>query len=188
MKKISLITGLASVFLCLLFMGLRDIGRYPEKIWLHRCNSLEKLYEKQSRYPNVEVDLVFRKDRVFDVTHDVDTSFNLSLGSYFSYMKDHEGKMWLDIKNLTAGNKHVALERMNEMTEYFQIAKDRLIIEGKDWKALEAFTQDGYYTSYYVTYDEPDDLSEEEVDDCIEELQEIADKALSHFRDIGILR
>ena len=111
MKKISLITGLASVFLCLLFMGLRDIGRYPEKIWLHRCNSLEKLYEKQSRYPNVEVDLVFRKDRVFDVTHDVDTSFNLS-----------------------------------------------------------------YYTSYYVTYDEPDDLSEEEVDDCIEELQEIADK------------
>ena len=43
-----------------------------------------KLYEKQSRYPNVEVDLVFRKDRVFDVTHDVDTSFNLSLGSYFS--------------------------------------------------------------------------------------------------------
>lgn len=32
-------------------------------------------------------------------------------------MKDHEGKMWLDIKNLTAGNKHVALERMNEMTE-----------------------------------------------------------------------
>lgn len=176
MKKISLITGLASVFLCLLFMGLWDIGRYPEKIWLHRCNSLEKLYEKQSRYPNVEVDLVFRKDRVFDVTHDVDTSFNLSLGSYFSYMKDHEGKMWLDIKNLTAGNKHVALERMNEMTEYFQIAKDRLIIEGKDWKALEAFTQDGYYTSYYVTYDEPDDLSEEEVDDCIEELQEIADK------------
>ena len=100
MKKINLITGLASVFMCLLFMGLRDIGRYPEKIWLHRCNSLEKLYEKQSRYPNVEVDLVFRKDRVFDVTHDVDTSFNLSLGSYFSYMKDHEGKMWLDIKNL----------------------------------------------------------------------------------------
>ena len=89
MKKISLITGLASVFMCLLFMGLRDIGRYPEKIWLHRCNSLEKLYEKQSRYPNVEVDLVFWKDRVFDVTHDVDTSFNLSLGSYFSYMKDH---------------------------------------------------------------------------------------------------
>ena len=90
--------------------------------------------------------------------------------------KYRQGKMWLDIKNLTAGNKHVALERMNEMTEYFQIAKDRLIIEGKDWKALEVFTQDGYYTSYYVTYDEPDDLSEEEVDDCIEELQEIADK------------
>ena len=152
MKKISLITGLASVFLCLLFMGLRDIGRYPEKIWLHRCNSLEKLYEKQSRYPNVEVDLVFRKDRVFDAVS------------------------YTHIKNLTAGNKYGALERMNEMTEYFQIAKDRLIIEGKDWKALEAFTQDGYYTSYYVTYDEPDDLSEEEVDDCIEELQEIADK------------
>ncbi len=48
----------------------------------------------------------------------------------------------------------------------------------------EAFTQDGYYT-VLCNYDEPDDLSEEEVDDCIEELQKLRIKrwlALSHFR------
>ena len=78
---------------------------YPEKIWLHRCNSIEKLYEQGDEYSNVEVDVVFRKNRKFDVTHDADTSFNLVLDPYFSYMNETDGKIWLDIKNLKAGNK-----------------------------------------------------------------------------------
>lgn len=36
------------------------IDNYPGKIWLHRCNSVEKYREKHPRYPNVEIDLVFR--------------------------------------------------------------------------------------------------------------------------------
>ncbi|RHE94687.1 hypothetical protein DW712_04425 [Bacteroides intestinalis] len=157
-------------------MGFREIGRYPDKIWLHRCNSMEKLYEKHMIYPNIEVDLVFRESRKFDVTHDADTTFYLGLASYFSYMRKKEGKMWLDIKNLTPENRIMALSSLDRLVESFQIEKDRLIIEGQSWKALEVFTQSGYYTSFYVPYDDPDDLSKKELKCFIKGLQEIADK------------
>ena len=127
-------------------------------------------------YPNIEVDLVFRESRKFDVTHDADTTFYLGLASYFSYMRKKKGKMWLDIKNLTPENRIMALSSLDRLVESFQIEKDRLIIEGQSWKALEVFTQSGYYTSFYVPYDDPDDLSKKELKCFIKGLQEIADK------------
>lgn len=170
-----LLPVLIGVYLCIFFMGFRDIGCHPDKIWLHRCNSMEKLYEKHAIYPNIEVDIVFRGNRVFDVTHDTDTSFNLNLSAYFSYMKDKEGKIWLDVKNLTADNRLAALERLDRLVKHYRIKKDRIIVESPVWEALDVFTHKGYYTSYYVTYDEPCSLSDEEVNNNIEELQEIAD-------------
>lgn len=44
-----------------LVIGALLMNDYPEKIWLHRCNSIEKLYEQGDEYPNVEVDVVFGK-------------------------------------------------------------------------------------------------------------------------------
>ena len=137
---------------------------------------MKKLYEEPLIYPNIEVDLVFRESRKFDVTHDADTTFYLGLASYFSYMRKKEGKMWLDIKNLTPENRIMALSSLDRLVESFQIEKDRLIIEGQSWKALEVFTQSGYYTSFYVPYDDPDDLSKKELKCFIKGLQEIADK------------
>lgn len=137
---------------------------------------MEKLYEKHMIYPNIEVDLVFRESRKFDVTHDADTTFYLGLASYFSYMRKKKGKMWLDIKNSTPENRIMALSSLDRLVESFQIEKDRLIIEGQSWKALEVFTQSGYYTSFYVPYDDPDDLSKKELKCFIKGLQEIADK------------
>lgn len=166
---------LIGICLFILFMGFRDIGYYPDKIWLHRCNSMEKLYEKHMVYPNIEIDVVFRNNRTFDVTHDSDTSFNLHLDTYFAYMKDKEGKIWLDVKNLTSENRTAALIALNRLIRHFQIKKDRLIIESPSWKSLESFTREGYYTSYYVTYEKPCTLSDEAITNCIGKLQHIAE-------------
>ena len=78
-----IVVGLA---VCNLAVAFREVGRHKDKIWLHRCNSMEKLYEKEHRYPNVEVDLVFREDNTFDVTHDVGVSFGQQLDDYFAHM------------------------------------------------------------------------------------------------------
>lgn len=178
---------IAGILLLVLFLGIRDIGQYNSKIWLHRCNSLEKLYEKAAKYPNIEVDIVIRGNHIFDVTHDIDTTFNLEIASYFAYMQGKDGRMWMDIKNLTSGNKLSALSRLNRLIKHFDIEKERLIIESSNWEALAAFTEDEFYTSYYVPFDEPDELDDEEIDSCINELQKIADsravRALSFPED-----
>ena len=59
-----------------------EIGENPEKLWLHRCNSLEKMEEFAAKYPNIEVDIVYRGHGLFDITHDADTTFNLSIDAF----------------------------------------------------------------------------------------------------------
>lgn len=166
---------IAGILLLIVFLGIRDIGQYNNKIWLHRCNSLEKLYEKEAKYPNIEVDIVIRNNHIFDVTHDIDTTFNLKIASYFDYMQEKDGRMWMDIKNLTSENKRSVLSRLNMLINHFEIEKERLIIESSNWEALATFTENEFYTSYYVPFDEPDELDDEEIDSCINELQKIAD-------------
>ena len=77
-----------------------EMGKHEDKLWLHRCNSMEKLREKIEDYPNVEIDVVYRDNGIFDVTHDADTTFKLPLDSFFNYMSKSDGHMWLDVKNL----------------------------------------------------------------------------------------
>ena len=77
---------------------------------------MEKLYEHSERYSNFEVDIVFRQDSVFDVTHDIYTSFNLSIEPYFGYIQQNGGKLWLDIKNLDLQNVSAMLTHLADLT------------------------------------------------------------------------
>ena len=151
------------------------MGKYTDKLWLHRCNSLEKMEEFEDEFPNIEVDIVYRGNGIFDITHDADTTFGLKLDSYFSKIGDTEDKMWLDIKNVSPSNVDEMEESLDSIREVYDVDTDQLIIEGGDYNALETFTEEGYYTSYYVPFDKPWKLSREEKDSCICKLQDIAD-------------
>lgn len=158
------------------FIAFNEIDNHPDKIWLHRCNSIEKLHEKSTRYPNVEVDVVFRSDYTFDVTHDVDTSFHLSIDPYLAYLQKNDGKIWLDIKNLIPANKEIMLSVLDSLLHRHGIDKNRVIIESPSWQSLDVFTRKGYYTSYYVPYEKPGKLSKDDIDRCIRLLQKIVDQ------------
>lgn len=172
---IRFVTAFACLLICMLFMELRETDNHQDKIWLHRCNSIEKLYEKYAEYPNIEVDVIFRDSLVFDVTHDANTSFGLSLNSYFAFMQNKAGKIWLDVKNLTSINKIAMFSALEKLVADYNLSKKRLIIESPDWESLNLFTQNGYYTSYYLTYDDPSDLDDNEITHYIEQLQKIVD-------------
>lgn len=183
-----LLPGLIGILSCLLLyqviLAAQSMGDYPEKIWLHRCNSLEKLHEKKHLYDNIEVDVVFREaDNAFDVTHDLDTTFHLSIDPYFDYFEETEGRIWLDFKNLSAANKDSAYQELLELCDEYQIEKERLIIESPSWEHLKLFTDNGFYTSLYVSFPSPSELTEAEEDSCVHQLQAITDsrsvKALS---------
>lgn len=157
------------------FWAWTEIGDYPDKLWLHRCNSIEKLEEMDERYDNVEVDIVYRGNGVFDVTHDADTTFGLHIDPYLDELGDNDEQMWLDVKNITTTNCKELCEDLDSLCETYDVEKDQLIVEGNNWKALEELTDDDYYTSYYVSFDKPSHLTDEEIEECIDSLQYVAD-------------
>lgn len=151
-----------------------EMGEHEDKLWLHRCNSMDKLREKVDDYPNVEIDVVYRKCGIFDVTHDVDTTFRLPLDSFFCYMSKSNGHMWLDVKNLNPENADEMLEDLDSLTEKYSIERKQLIVESRDWRSLDIFTDDGYYTSMYVDFPKPSKLEDDEIDSCMGVLNRVA--------------
>lgn len=177
-RKVKILFGLIAIMSCFLlyemFLAAQNVGEHPDKIWLHRCNSLEKLDEMSEDYENIEVDVVYRaKSNTLDVTHDLDTTFHLKIDKYFEHFEDEEGRMWLDIKNLSAANKDSILQELNDLCSQYDIDKSRLIIESPSWRELRSFTENGYYTSMYITFDKPNSMSKEEKVNCMHELKKI---------------
>lgn len=152
-----------------------EVGDYPDKLWLHRCYSIEKMEEMSQRYDNIEVDLVYRGNGVFDVTHDADTTFGLHIDPFLDSLGDSDEQMWLDIKNVTLENCEELHEDLDSLCEVFDVDKEQLIVESNNWKALKELTDDKYYTSFYVPFDKPSRLSDEEIEECIDSLQYVAD-------------
>ena len=171
------VLGLVAIYA---YWAWTEIGDYPDKLWLHRCNSIEKMEEMAQRYDNFEVDLVYRGNGIFDVTHDADTTFGLHIDSFFDDLGDTDEQMWLDIKNVTLDNCDEIHEDLDSLCERFDVDKDQLIVESNNWKALKELTDDDYYTSFYVPFDKPNRLTDEEIEECIDSLQYVADtKAVS---------
>ena len=145
-------------------VAIDEVGEHPDKIWLHRCNSMEK----------------FRQDSVFGVTYDIDTSFNLSIEPYFGYIQQNGGKLWLDIKNLDLQNVSAMLTHLADLTSRYDIDKERLIIESRNWQALQRFTEEGYYTSLYIGWENPSRLESEEIDSYMDKLRKAVDHKIVH--------
>lgn len=151
------------------------IGDNPEKLWLHRCNSIEKMEEFAAEYPNIEVDIVYRGHGLFDITHDADTTFNLSIETFFARIGKSGSRIWLDIKNMTPSNVGSMFHDLDSLRCRRGIARQQLIIEGSSPDALATFTHKGYYTSFYVPYDKPSRLTESAKQACLDNLRAIAD-------------
>lgn len=154
-----------------------EVGKYQEKLWAHRCNTIEKWESANNLYPNAEVDVVFRDYGIFDITHDPETSFGLSLDEYFKQISLHSNRLWLDMKNLTPETAVFAVNQLDSLCNTHKISKSQLIVESSCEEALQVFTSEGgYYTSYYIPVDEdPSIFNEMEITNLISKLQQIID-------------
>lgn len=141
-------------------LALAEVGKHKDKLWLHRCNSIEKLNEKYGDYTNVELDVCFR-DSVFDVTHDIDSSFGLNVEKYFAFFALHEG--------------NAVLAALADLTKRYGVDRSRLIVESRTHKALRKLTKEGFYTSCYVDFAPPSELSDTDLSLCLDTLRAVAD-------------
>lgn len=169
MKQILFIFNiLISFLLCILLLWKVNVhinwedDSYKHRIWLHRTNSLLKMEEFAAEYKGFECDVVMRDDSLFDITHDLPVTFGVKLEPYFQRLSKSDQHLWLDIKNLNQKNKSIILNRLNQLTNTYQIDLSRLIIESNDWSSLADFTQKGYYTSYYLPTGKIGLMTEEE--------------------------
>jgi hypothetical protein len=124
---------------------------FPDKIWLHRVNSLERAKLMSGKYEGMELDITFDTlKNTFDVGHPPSPSIGLTLDDYFSNIPSiSTHAFWLDFKNLREDNKMKAFHKLVSLVNTYQI-KNRIIIESQNAGSLDIFTNAGFYTSYYV--------------------------------------
>lgn len=170
--------GGAVLMLLLLAYSLciwHEVGTHQEKLWLHCCNSLEKRNAFRELYPNAEVDVTLREDGTWDVTHDAEISFGLSVEAFLADLHAHPGKLWLDVKNLQPQTAVSALHRLDSLCRFYGVDRQRLVVESDCSEALGSFTRERYFTSYYVRDADPADLEEVELQAVLKKLRGIVD-------------
>lgn len=149
------------VFMLLLYIGSILLLKYqnqlfillyPDKIWIHRVNSIEKLIEVNSKFNNVELDIVFnKKTNSFDVNHPPAPSINLTLYDYLSSINTtSRNNFWLDFKNLNKNNKESSLKKLNLICKNLNLNKNQFVIESTSPIHLLSHHLDGFKTSYYL--------------------------------------
>jgi len=141
---------------------------FPDRKWLHRVNSIERLKYADSRYTGIEIDVVFdEKNHFFDVYHYPDVSKGLSLDTLIAAMtKPEKHYYWIDFKNLTNENKLAASQELFRIAIKYNILTN-IIVESENPRCLDDFSRLGFYTSYYLPNINPYQISAKELETYI---------------------
>ncbi len=124
----------------------------PERIWLHRVNSIERAEYFLHEYSGFEIDIYYDPARdIFNVDHD-NRDFNTSLYDMFACLSKKGEKsfwVWLDFKNLDKSNMDKALNRLEFLAMKFSVPRNHIIVESSSIEDLSVFHQASYITSFY---------------------------------------
>lgn len=169
---------------------------HNEKIWVHRVNSIERLFELKDKFYGVELDVFFLDSlNKFDVNHPPAKSIDLSLEKYLESVSDNKSlSFWLDFKNLKTENQENSLKHLNYLSNKFSIKRNNFIVESGNVSLLNLFSKNSYQVSYYIHWPGLYTLSniklKEKIKSLKKELNEHSYKKFlsSDFRDYKILR
>lgn len=127
---------------------------YPSKIWLHRCNNLDLLYERASNYSGIEVDVVYYHDlEALEVNHPPQERSHLFLDDYLLLLSKKEyNTIWFDLKNLEDNNAELISLFLASMCEEYQVQRENIIVESPRVDLLHHFSDKNFRTSYYLPY------------------------------------
>lgn len=138
---------------------------FSEKKWIHRINSRERLKIMSKKYIGMEMDIMYDTlKNNFEVYHPPEKPNGFLLEDVFSNTRNVSGHyFWLDFKNLDEKVRNSSCSKLVELAKKYNINKN-IIIESSDPEALAAFTDSGFYTSYYISPFDIDSLSKEKIE------------------------
>lgn len=134
-----------------------------EKSWTRGVNQPEWLDKVPEKRGGIEFDAYFdRASGKFLVYHDSGRMSTLRADSLLTEKNKRAagGAVWMDFKNLDSGNLAPALEEALKLREGFSL-DGKFIIESSRPALLKAFSDRGFYTSYYVPFFNPYVISED---------------------------
>lgn len=120
--------------------------------WLHMVNSSDRLTAYWDMWPGFEIDVFWNDaEKTFRVSHDTMVADETLADLWQSRPDIHQKYFWLDFKNMTPTQAPAAVAELNRLTALFGLPKSHVLVEGKDGITLTQMTQNGYWTSLYLS-------------------------------------
>jgi len=125
---------------------------FSGKEWKQAVNTERLLNGLPSSIPGFECDVYYNDEKnFFDVHHDPGITGAPGLETLLQGYVPSKGNasVWLDFKNLTSENQAQALAELIRLRFKFNLT-DRILVESSQAELLTAFSDSGFYTSYYT--------------------------------------
>lgn len=125
---------------------------WPQKVWAHKVNTIEKLSEVNELFSGVELDVVYDSvSKSFEVNHPPDSSIHLLLSKYLQVGATQPNcRYWLDMKNLTDNNFIQAASNLAQCVKSVKLTTENFYVESTHPEFLAEFQKYGFKTSFYV--------------------------------------
>lgn len=135
------------------------------KDWKKAVNTKARMNELEVAASGFECDVYFDTIKnIFDVHHDADKSVGQDLTGLLDIYKEKKftASIWLDFKNLNDANAGSALALLIYLRNTYSL-QNKLLVESGRADLLSAFSDSGFYTSYYTPLFNPYQIKDAEV-------------------------
>lgn len=123
-----------------------------DKQWVQAVNTLDRLNRLPANAAGLECDIYFNSAKnLFEVHHDPGKSTGPDLSTWLQTYQQRKmsASLWLDFKNLDAGNQVMALAELSRLRRVSGLSK-KILVESSEATLLTAFSDSGFFTSYYT--------------------------------------
>jgi len=162
--------GMSRVIIPSSFTEKRKPGKYSvcqqqlnsrSKHWLKAVNDPSGFHAITEKTGGIEADVYFDTTlNQFLVYHDSSNYSRTGLESILDNLIRYPGLcLWLDFKNLDPSNSQASLFTLKSLREKYQLSK-KIIVESSSPELLIPFCKENFFTSYYIPYFNPYNISE----------------------------
>ena len=160
------------------FQSISDLTS-EGKNWIKGVNTKAQLSKLDKDLAGFECDVYFDTvSESFDVHHDPDKSIGYSLNELLQtyQQRNLQACIWLDIKNLDRSNDTQALKNLLLLRYKYKL-QNKILVESSHAEVLTSFCDSGFFTSYYVPFFNPYQISNSKIKVWADSIASVISKA-----------
>jgi len=142
------------------------------KEWKKAIDTKEQINTVDINASGIECDVYFdTTKKIFDVHHDPDKSIGLNFDTLLQLYTNRglKASIWLDFKDLDEYNCKPAVTELVRLRDKYGLA-GKILVESRRPELLAAFTDSGFFTSYYTPMFNPYRFNNDQVNYWVDSL------------------